>query len=97
MELVTSCRSTIETKDNSWLCRCSFLNTLVTFIEHSLNTTPTCSSDNNVTYLKSTIAYKHSTYISTALIKRRLNDSTSSLTIRISLQIKHFCLKKHLI
>src|SRR5574344_1666744 len=97
MELVTSCRSTVKTKDYSWLCRSSCINALITLIEHSFNTSPTCSSDNNVTYFKSTSAYKHCTYISTALIKRRLNDSTSSLTIRISLQIKHFCLKKHLV
>ena len=40
MEGITCCWCTIQTEDDCRLCWSSTLNTLVTLIEHSLDTTP---------------------------------------------------------
>ena len=97
MEGITSCWCTIQTEDDCRLCWSSTLDALVTLIEHSLDTTPWSTSDNIITNLQSTIRYKNRTYITTTLIKWRLNDSTCSLTVRVSFEIHHISLKKNFI
>ena len=94
MEGITSCWCTIQTKDNSWFCWSCTLDALVTLIEHSLNTSPWSTSDNVITNLQRTIRHKNRTYITTTLIEWWLNNSSCSLTVRVSFKIHHIGFKK---
>ena len=97
MECITCCWCTIQTKNNSWFCWSRTLNALVTFIEHSLNTTPRSTSYDIITNLQRTIRNKYRTNITTPLIERWLDDRTCCLTVRISLEIHHISFKQYLI
>ena len=96
VERVTCCWCTIESKDDGRLCRTGLLNTLITLVEHSLYFTPGSTCDNHVANLQGTIRYQYSRNIATTFVKRALDDTSSSLSVRISLQVKHLCFKQHL-
>ena len=97
MELVTRCRRTVQTEDDSWLCRSSRLDVGITLIEHRLDTTPRSTGEHDVTYLQGTISNQYGRNITTTLVERRLDDGTSSTTVRVSLQVEHICLQEHLV
>ena len=97
MELITGSRSTIQTKDNGWLCRSSRLDVGITLIEHRLHTPPRSTGENNITNLQGTIGNQYGRYISTSFVERRLDDSTCGTTVRVSLQVEHISLKEHLV
>src|SRR5574344_564445 len=83
MELVTCSRRTIQTEDDSWLCRSCRLDISITLIEHRLHTTPRSTGEYDITYLQGSIGNQYSRNISTTLIKRRLDDGTCSTTVRV--------------
>ena len=97
VELVTCCRRTVQTEDDSWLSWSSRLDIGITLIEHRLDTTPRSTGEHDVAYLQGTIGNQYGRNISTSLVERRLNDGTCCTTVRISLQIKHISLEEHLV
>ena len=69
VECVTCSRSAIQSQNQCRFGRSCFLDTLITFVEHSLHTSVACSCQYDVSHFQSTVRYQHSSYISTSLIQ----------------------------
>ena len=96
MESVTGSRSTVQSQNQCRFSRTRFFDTLITFIEHSLHTTIASSGQYDISDFQSTVRYQYRSYITTSLVKWRLDNRSRSVTVRVCLQVEHFGFQQYL-
>ena len=69
MELVASRGGSVQTQYDGWFCGLHIIYSLVTFIEHSLDTTKARTRNDYIAHMQCTIADQHRTHIATPLIE----------------------------
>ncbi len=96
MECITCGRGAVQSQNQCRFGRSCFFNALVTFVEHSLYTSVTCSGQYNIPYFQGSVRYQYGSYISTSLIQRRFDDGTRSIAVGIGLEVEHFGFQQYL-
>ena len=97
MERVACRRGTVQAEDDGRLGRTGHLNALVTFVEHGLDAAIARTGHDDVALMQCSVGHQHRGHISTALVKRGLDDGTGGLAVGVGLQVEHFSFQKNLL
>ena len=97
VESIASGRSAVKAEDKRRCGGSCFLDTLVTFIEHGFHFAEMVTGKHNVAYTQSSVLHKYVCHISASFVKRRFDNGTYSVTIRVGLEFEHLGFEKHLV
>ena len=95
VERVACRRRSVQTENEHGGCRTGFLDALVAFVEHRLDSSVVGSGKYYVAYAQCAVVDKYGGYISATLIERGFYDGSGGRTRWIGLQVEHFGFQKH--
>src|SRR5687768_1240681 len=96
LELLTSLRRTIQTKNKDRSRRTGMVNFFISFIHHGFYTTIMLSTHYKVSRMQRTVLHKYCCYVTASFIKCSFNDSSCCFSFSICFQVEQFGFKQDL-